>query len=304
MPRTYTRNFRVRNYECDAYNHLNSVNYLRFMQESAFDASADAGYGIQRYEAMNCYWLIRETGIEYFHPIYYNQEVQVKTWIADFRRVSSRRAYEFRLAETGRLCAQAYTDWVFVDATTMHPISIPVTLVNDFYPEGTPAIFPARQPFPKPPSPPAGIFSTRRQVSWQDIDGMHHVNNAVYMNYASDCGFHVLSAFGWPLERMIQTGFAIVVRRCQIQYLQPGLLDEELEISTWTSNVRRSMATRHFNIHRVDDGALLSQVNMFSVWIDLMTGNPVRIPTQFLKDFAPNIAGEKRLAALTTKKLV
>jgi acyl-CoA thioester hydrolase len=289
MPRTYTRTFRVRYYECDAYGHLNSVNYLRYMQETAFDASADAGYDQQAYASMNRYWLIRETSIEYLQPVYYNQEVEVKTWIADFRRVSSRRAYEFRLAETGALCARAYTDWVFLDATTQQPIGIPDRLIADFYPEGKPAAFPARQPFPKAAEPPAQVFTTRRQVTWHDLDTMQHINNAVYMSYASECGFQAVAAFGWPLERMIQSGFAIVIRRCQIQYLRPGLLDEELEISTWASDVRRSMATRHYTIRRTSDAALLSQVNMFSVWVDCNTGKPVRIPQQFLKDFASNI---------------
>jgi len=289
MPHTYTRTFRVRYYECDAYGHLNSVNYLRYMQETAFDASADAGYDQQRYAAMNRYWLIRETIIEYLQPVYYSQEVEVKTWIADFRRVSSRRAYEFRLAETGVLFARAFTDWVFLDATTQQPASIPEKLIADFYPEGKPSTFPARQPFPKTPEPPAEVFSTRRQVTWHDIDSMRHINNAVYMTYASECGFQAIAAFGWPLERMIQTGFAIVIRRCQIQYLQPGLLDDELEIATWASDVRRSMATRHYTIRRLSDEALLCQVNMFSVWVDFKTGKPVRIPQQFLKDFASNI---------------
>jgi len=289
MSRTYTRSFRVRYYECDAYGHLNSVNYLRFMQETAFDASADAGYDQQRYAAMDRYWLIRETTIEYLEPLYYNQEVQVKTWISDFRRVSSRRAYEFRLADSGQLCARAFTDWVFVDAATGQPTSIPEALVTDFYPEGKPAAFPARVPFPKAPAPPAEVYKTHRQVTWQDLDSMQHINNAVYLSYASECGFQAVAAFGWSLERMIEAGFAIVVRRCQIQYLLPGLLDEQLEIATWASSVRRSMATRHFTIKRINDGALLAQVHMFSVWVDIKTGKPVRIPQQFLKDFATNI---------------
>ncbi len=289
MPRTYTRTFRVRYYECDAYGHLNSVNYLRYMQETAFDASADAGYDQQRYASMNRYWLIRETIIEYLQPLYYNQEVQVKTWIGDFRRVSSRRAYEFRTADSGLLCARAFTDWVFLDATTQQPTGIPERLIADFYPEGKPPAFPARQPFPKAPAPPAEVFSTHRKVTWDDLDSMRHINNAVYMSYALESGFQAVAAFGWSLERMLQTGFAIVIRRCQIQYLRPGLLDDELEIATWVSGVRRSMATRHYTIHRISDGSLLSQVNMFSVWVDFKTGKPIRVPKQFLKDFASNI---------------
>jgi acyl-CoA thioester hydrolase len=121
---------------------------------------------------------------------------------------------------------------------------------------------------------------------------MRHVNNAVYMSYASECGFQAIAAFGWPWDRLRAESLAIVIRRCQIQYLQPALYDDELEISTWVSDVRRSMATRHYTIRRTRDGALLSQANMLGVWMDTQSGKPMRIPRQFLEDFAPNIVSE------------
>ena len=37
MPLTHVRSFRVRHYECDAFGHLNNTNYVRYMQETAFD---------------------------------------------------------------------------------------------------------------------------------------------------------------------------------------------------------------------------------------------------------------------------
>src|SRR3990172_10663548 len=98
MPFMHTRTFRVRRYECDAYGHLNNANYLRYMQETAFDASAAAGYDFDRYTAMGRLWTVRETDIEYLNPLQYADRVEVKTWVIDFRRVRSRRAYEFRKA--------------------------------------------------------------------------------------------------------------------------------------------------------------------------------------------------------------
>ena len=77
MPFTYSRTFRVRYYECDAYGHLNNANYLRYMQETAFDASAAAGYDLQAYEALGHFWLIRETDIEYRRPLRYDDSVTV-----------------------------------------------------------------------------------------------------------------------------------------------------------------------------------------------------------------------------------
>jgi Acyl-ACP thioesterase len=50
MPLTHLEKFKVRYTECDQYGHVNNANYLRYMQEAAFGASADAGYDFARYD--------------------------------------------------------------------------------------------------------------------------------------------------------------------------------------------------------------------------------------------------------------
>ena len=89
MPLTHERTFRVRYYECDPYGHLNNSNYLRYMQETAFDASAAAGYDLARYQAMERIWWIRSSEIEYLAPVRYNERVTVKTWVENFQRSHS-----------------------------------------------------------------------------------------------------------------------------------------------------------------------------------------------------------------------
>ena len=122
---------------------------------------------------------------------------------------------------------------------------------------------------------------------------MQHVNNAVYLNYITECSMQVLAAYNWPWSRMTGAGFAIFLRRNQILYLQPALLDEELEIATWFSDVRRATTLRHYTIRRVRDGNLIAQVCTYGVWVNLETGQPMRIPAWFLNDFAANIVSER-----------
>lgn len=287
MPLTHTRQFRVRYYECDAYGHLNNAQYLRYMQETAFDASAEAGYDLQRYAEMDRHWLIHDTEIEYLAALHYDDCVTVKTWVADFRRATSRRLYEFYRGE--ELVARAHTDWVFLDRVSGQPASIPAEMTQAFLPEGNPNPPPKRQPFQTPPPAPVGVFRTRRQVEFRDLDAEQHVNNAVYLDYASVCGFQVVEHFNWPLERMLAAGFGIFLRRNRIQYLQPALLGEELEVATWAYNIRRSTATRYYSIRRVRDEALLVQVNTDAVWVNIKNGRVQRVPQEFLEDFRPNL---------------
>jgi acyl-CoA thioester hydrolase len=287
MPLTHTRQFRVRYYECDAYGHLNNAQYLRYMQETAFDASAEAGYDLDRYKSIGHHWLIYNTEIEYLAALHYDERVTVKTWVADFRRSTSRRMYEFYRDD--ELVARAHTDWVFLDNASGRPAVIPAEMVQVFLPEGPtkPAI--QRQPFPPAPPAPPGAFLTKRRVEFRDLDPVQHVNNAVYLEYASECGFQAVAYFNWPLERMLAAGFGIFLRRNRIEYLQPALLGEELEISTWAYNVRRSTATRYYAIQRARDAALLARVSTEAAWVDIKSGRLQRIPPDFLEDLRPNL---------------
>jgi acyl-CoA thioester hydrolase len=288
MSLTHERVFRIRQYECDAYGHVNNTNYLRYMQEAAFDASASVGYDLARYAALGHHWLIRETEIEYLAPLRYGDSVRVKTWVEDFHRVRSRRAYELHRVGDEQLVARGTTDWVYVNSQTGQPARIPPEMVAVFLPEGAPPTAPRRH-FPSGPPPPPGRFAMRRKVMWQDIDMAGHVNNAQYLEYISDCGFEVAESYGWSAGRMQAVGFGILVRRHHIEYLEPALLGDELEVATWVYNLRRATASRVYTINRVRDGAALARADVFYAWVNLTTGLPGRIPADFVADFGPNI---------------
>jgi acyl-CoA thioester hydrolase len=287
MPLTHVRTFRVRHYECDTQGQVNQATYLRYMQEAAFDASAAAGYDLGRYQAMGRYWLVRETEIQYLRPLRYGDRVQVKTWVADFRRVRSRRAYEFRLAGTDELVAHAQTDWAYLDLARGRPLPIPPEMKAAFFPEGAPATAPARERFPAASPPPDGGFRTWRRVERRDLDPAGHVNNAVYVAFIEECGWQMFAAHGWPLARIQPEGLAVVTRHHRIEYRQPAMLGDELELCTWISDVKRTTAVRHSTIKRTGDGALLLRARTVHAWADLQHGGPVAIPGAFVSDLAP-----------------
>jgi acyl-CoA thioester hydrolase len=293
-PLSHSRRFRVRYYECDAFGHLNNTNYLRYMEEAAFDASAAAGYDKKRYAQMERIWLVHQNEVEYLSPLVYNDEVWVRTWVADFRRATSRRMYEFTtLNEAGNiqaLIARGFTDWVFMNTRTRRPAAVPPEMAASFFSGGPPERSDPRTSVHAAPPPPDGAFTMRRKVDWQDLDSAGHVNNAVYLTYAEDCGFQVIASYDWPVERMLEKGWAIMLRKNQIRYQHPAYFGDEIEVTTWLSDVRRSSATRHYCIRRASDGATLAQVNSLGVLVDLLTGRPVRWPDGMLADFASNIA--------------
>jgi acyl-CoA thioester hydrolase len=195
---------------------------------------------------------------------------------ADFMR----RVCEFRLAGSGDRVAQAVVEAVPVDAASGQTLELAPTVSDE---QPAPAAV-----LPLLPPPPPGVFSMRHRVTWGDLDMTRRVGDATLLSYVETCGFGVIAAHHWPAARMAAEGFAIILRRHQMENLASTALDDELAIATWVSDVKRVSATRHYTIRRVADGALLTRVNTLGVWVDLTTGRPIRIPADFLADFAPN----------------
>jgi acyl-CoA thioester hydrolase len=293
MSIVHSSHFVVREYECDAYGHLNQANYARYMQESALAASAAVGYSRARYEALNRLWLARRTEIEYLQPLYYDDTVTIKTWVADFRQVRSLRRYEF--FREGVLVARAATDWVYLVRDSGMLISPSEELIAAYNGDDTLISLP-RETFPAPPPAPVGAFTLRKRVEWRDIDSLHHLNNAAYFNYLEDCAREVSRQLGWPSNRLLAAKIAMVIRRQLIDYKLPVPLDDEVDISTWLYDVRRFSAMRYYKLTRVSDGAMIAQAQAQWVSVNTETGKPIRVPEQMLADFAPNIVSEKTSA--------
>ena len=289
MPATFTRDFVIRNYECDAYGHMNNANYVRFMQETALSASADVGWTTKRYLQSGYQWVVRETNVEYLQSAQFGDTVSVKTWVDDFRRVRSRRMYEFRNADTDDLIVRANTDWIYTDIKTRRPSRIPDDVILAYNPEGKPQEGGQRNPFPTPPPQASDTFRLVKRVEWRDVDTMGHLNNATYFNYIDDCSTQVGAYFDWSMERIRANNFAIIARQQRIEYLQPLQLDDEVEVATWVSNVKRATAIRHYAFTRVDDGSAVARARVLWVWVNLETLRPIRVPADFLASFRNNI---------------
>ena len=292
MPRTFTRPFRIRYYECDPYGHVNNANYLRYATQAALEASADAGYDTAKYQELGTLWLIREAGIEYLRPARFGETLNVKTWVGDSlaERVRSRREYEMTLAGSGELIARAYTDWVYLDAQTLQPARIPDEMMAAFFPEGTPAEASKRAPFPELPPQPPGAFITQRRVAWHHLDTAGHMNSAWYLSLIEDVAIDAATSGGWPMQRAAEAGIAILAREHRIEYLKPALLGDELQITTYIREFRRVSATRLCLIRRASDGELLARTQTLWVWVDSATGKPRPVPDGVLGDFAAQLA--------------
>src|SRR5690242_19343538 len=124
MAASYEYEIAVSGAAIDANGHVNNVEFVRWMQEAAVRHADERGC-TEATKAAGATWVVRSHKIEYRRPAFAGERVRVRTWVADFRRAFSLRKYQFVRADGGTLLAEGETDWVFVDAASGRPRSIP-----------------------------------------------------------------------------------------------------------------------------------------------------------------------------------
>ncbi len=124
MAQTYVYKVEVAASAIDANGHANNVEFLRWMQDAATSHSDAVGCTTAT-RAAGASWVVRSHHIEYLRPAFAGDGIEVRTWVANFRRVLSLRKYEFVRQGDGTVLARGETDWVFVDVLSGRPRSIP-----------------------------------------------------------------------------------------------------------------------------------------------------------------------------------
>ena len=126
----YSKIFFIPESAIDENGHVNNVVYVQWMQDIAVEHYASIG-GIAA-QGPDSTWVVREHRIEYFLPAFLGEEIEIKTWVENIRRVRSLRKYEFIRKADGKVLVKGETDWVFVDVKTGSPRAIPEEVSNVF----------------------------------------------------------------------------------------------------------------------------------------------------------------------------
>ncbi|KTC33054.1 MULTISPECIES: acyl-CoA thioesterase [Pseudomonas] len=127
-------------------------------------------------------------------------------------------------------------------------------------------------------------------VQPDDIDGLGHANNAVYVTWLERCAWQHSQHLGLDLATYRQLDRAMAVVRHEIDYLASAHEGDGLELGTWILEWdRRLKMTRQFQLLRPRDGAVLLRARTTFVCIELSSGKPKRMPAEFLDGYGQAI---------------
>jgi len=119
----YTKTILIPQSAIDENGHVNNVAYVQWMQDIAVEHYTSIG-GVEA-QGSDATWVVREHRIEYLLPAFADEEIEIRTWIENIRRVRSLRKYEFARKVDGKILVKGETDWVFMDAKTGSPRAVP-----------------------------------------------------------------------------------------------------------------------------------------------------------------------------------
>jgi acyl-CoA thioester hydrolase len=121
----YTFSLIVKKNEIDDLNHVNNINYIKWVQNAAqkhwkilSSTNFDAKY----------VWVVLRHEIDYLNSAKLNDELTVYTCIGVSSGVKSERFVEIKKAS--KLIAKAKTIWCLLDKQTMKPTRIPLEIMK------------------------------------------------------------------------------------------------------------------------------------------------------------------------------
>lgn len=117
----------------------------------------------------------------------------------------------------------------------------------------------------------------------EDIDGLAHTNNAVYVQWCEKVAWAHSEALGLGLADYRALDRAMAIRRASYDYLLPTTPGEALTLATWllASDGRLTMQ-RGFQLVRDRDAATVLRGQWELVCIDIARGQPRRMPARFV----------------------
>ena len=127
-------------------------------------------------------------------------------------------------------------------------------------------------------------------VQSQDIDGLEHTNNTVYVKWCEQAAWSHSVCLGLDLECYRALNRAMVITHSEYDYLQASREGDDVVAGTWiVAWDGRLTMRRHFQVIRIDDGVTLLRARMDFACIELSTGRARRLPQEFITGYGPAV---------------
>ncbi len=118
------------------------------------------------------------------------------------------------------------------------------------------------------------------------IDFAGHVSNIIYLQWMEIGRLKLLEAVGMPIHEVMQTGFAPVVARTEINYRVPLYLGDRVSAQLWLAEIKNASALMCFSFYN-GLGQLAADGLQKGLFVDQETKRPRRLLPEERSLFSP-----------------
>lgn len=233
----YEDTYRIGTRDTDPFNQCRPSSVLNFLQEAASQAVGELGVSRDEIVAKyNCFWMLVRIWYRLDKPLYWGDELTVKTWHRGGKGVSMYR--DFDLYRNGEQIGEAVSTWILADLDT-HKMK-KLTEIPEFHVTTGGDLCKSIQ-LHKVKLPEDMKPVEDRRLHYSDADINVHVNNVRYADFACD-------AIGLEKE-----GEGKFVSSLQISYVKECKVGEVITLSAaqqdgvWYVGGKDSTGTERFD---------------------------------------------------------
>jgi acyl-CoA thioester hydrolase len=130
-------------------------------------------------------------------------------------------------------------------------------------------------------------------VTFDQVDMLHIVNNAVYFNFFEQARIKYAKDMGFlPGKGISINGTTFYMVRNEINYLKAALFEDRLRIHTRISFIKHSSFGFEHIIENIDNGIIIAEGSGVLVHVDPTIKKSVPLPKEFfekVKKFEPSV---------------
>jgi acyl-CoA thioester hydrolase len=121
-------------------------------------------------------------------------------------------------------------------------------------------------------------FTTDIQMRFRDIDGMGHVNNAVYLSYVelARTQFYMHQANKRTLDEI-----DFILARVEIDFESQATWGDQIQVAVWPSKIGNSSFTLSYEVKEKRSGRILARAKSVLVSYDYERRKSKPIPDEF-----------------------
>jgi acyl-CoA thioester hydrolase len=126
------------------------------------------------------------------------------------------------------------------------------------------------------------------EVRWDDVDVNGHTHSTKYLEYATHMRFAYMQGAGWDMQKMVESGIAVVLLGEEVEYRKETFLGQVLTVTFQITGMSADGA-RWQSQHDVlrPDGRVAATIRSRGAWISLASRKIQAPPPELAAAFEP-----------------